>query len=626
MSSVQVAPSAAVPQGRRPVDQLLGSGSPLVRGLPSLVLLLVVLALPNLGSDYWTDVATKILLYVVLGLGLNVVVGYAGLLDLGYSAFFAIGGYTTALLMSTYAWSWWATIPVAMAVAAVGGFLIGYPTLRLRSDYLAIVTLGFGEIVRVTANNLTFTGGPDGVIVPVRPGIGDYVLNSSRSMYYLALVLVLVVLVLTTNLASSRMGRAWESVREDERVAEAVGIASIKVKAQAYVMGGVFAGVGGAFFATYVGIVNPTSFTFLTSILILLVVLIGGRGSVKGVFLGAVVVQGLPEFLRGVGDQYRIFAFALALIVLMFVKPRGLLPQGSRRGSRLPGVGEGVEPALPQAAGDQSAPILVVRDLVQQFGGLRAVDGISFQVERGQVFGVIGPNGAGKTSIFNCVTGVIPPTSGEVLMEGTSVRGLKPHQVVRRGMGRTFQGTRLFRDMNVAENVLVGMDSELGNGLFASLLHLPGQRREEERARGAARFWLDFVGLSGQADRLAGELSYGDQRRLDIARALAGNPRVLLLDEPAAGMNPSEKGDLMALVRRIRDRGVTVLLIEHDMGFVMGLCDRILVVETGRRLAEGLPDEVRHDKRVIEAYLGVDEDEAEAEESAAAAAAPAGAS
>ena len=622
------APEVTVPasrSGRRSVDQLLG-GSPLLRGLPPLVLLLVVLAVPNLGSDYWTDVSTKILLYVVLGLGLNVVVGYAGLLDLGYSAFFAIGGYTSALLVSKYEWSWWATIPVAMAVAAVGGFLIGYPTLRLRSDYLAIVTLGFGEIVRVTANNLTFTGGPDGVIVAVRPEIGAYVLNSSRSMYYLALALVLIVLLLTTNLASSRLGRAWESVREDERVAEAVGIASIKVKAQAYIMGGVFAGVGGAFFSTYVGIVNPTSFTFLTSIMILLVVLIGGRGSVKGVFLGALVVQGLPEILRGVGDQYRIFGFAVALIVLMFVRPRGLLPRGSRHDSRLSAAGKGVEPELPQTAGDQSAPILVVRNLVQRFGGLRAVDDVSFEVRRGQVFGVIGPNGAGKTSIFNCVTGVIPPTSGEVLVEGKSVRGLRPHQVVRRGLGRTFQGTRLFRDMSVAENVLVGMDSELGNGLFASLLHVPTQRREEVRARGAARFWLDFVGLSGQADRPAGELSYGDQRRLDIARALAGNPRVLLLDEPAAGMNPSEKGDLMALVRRIRDRGVTVLLIEHDMGFVMGLCDRVLVVETGRRLAEGLPDEVRRDKRVIEAYLGVDEDAAEADQSAAVAATPGGTS
>ena len=422
------------PAGPRSGATLLRSNSPIVCGLRPLALLLVVLAVPSLNSDYWTDVSTKIMLYVVLGLGLNVVVGNAGLLDLGYSTFFAVGGYTTALLMSNYGWAWWPTIPVAMAVSAVGGFLIGYPTLRLRSDYLAIVTLGFGEIVRVTANNLTFTGGPDGVIVPARPSLFGYSFDSAGSMYYLAVALMLAVLFLTTNLAHSRLGRGWESVREDERVAEAVGVASIKVKAQAYIMGGVFAGVGGAFFATYVGIVNPTSCTLLTSVLILLVVLIGGRGSVKGVFLGAIVVQELPELLRGIGDQFRIFGFAVALIILMFVRPRGLLPQGSRRGSRPPPQGGGVEPERPLAAADQDLPILSVHNLVQQFGGLRAVDRISFSVARGEIFGVIGPNGVGKTSVFNCVTGVIPPTSGEVLVEAVSVRGLRPHRVVRRGL------------------------------------------------------------------------------------------------------------------------------------------------------------------------------------------------
>lgn len=578
--------------------------------IPSLAVFAVVLLFfPNVAGDYWTDVGVKVLLYVVLGLGINVVVGYAGLLDLGYSAFFAIGGYTTAILVGNYDVNWWLTLPIAMLVAAMGGFIIGYPTLRLRSDYLAVVTLGFGEIVRVTANNLEFTGGPDGVIIPFRPVLFGYSFDDTLSMYYLVLVIAVVVALAVTSLTRSKIGRAWESVREDEKVAEAVGVPSIRVKALAYVVGGVIAGLAGAFFATYIGIVNPTSFTFLTSVLILLVVLIGGRGSLVGVFLGALAIQGMPEVLRGIGDEWRIFLFAVLLIVLMFVRPLGLWPARTRHGARLAPSAQ--EPALPKTEVAPGAPLLEVRGLTVRFGGLLALDEVAFTVGRGEVLGVIGPNGAGKTTIFNCVTGVVPPTSGEVVLLGDALVGRRPHEVVQRGMARTFQGARLFGDMSVVENVLVGMTSQLRSGVLTSLLRLPGQRAEEGRAGREARYWLDFVGLSDKATRLARELSYGDQRRLDIARALASNPLVLLLDEPAAGMNPSEKTGLMELVTRIRDRGVTVVLIEHDMAFVMGLCERVLVIETGKRLTEGSPAEVQRDPRVIEAYLGVDEDEDE---------------
>lgn len=597
---------SALAQGcRRPALGIRPIGLALIT-LLSLVVPFVV------SSGYWLTVLTSLLINAILVMGLNFMIGYAGLLNLGYAAFAGMGAYGTTLAMQDWSVGFWLALVFGAALAAGSAVLIAVPTLQLSFVYLAIVTLAVGAIFTLLAFNLEgLTGGAIGIGGIPRPTLFGVTFNDTPSFYCFALGFALFLGFVALRFERSHVGRALRYVRADEVAAEASGIDTKRTKLLAYSIGAVYAAVGGALIAVQFQAIVPNGFDLSLTLVTLTMLVVGGPGSLGGAVLGAAAFTLIPEISRSL-DDYRQLCYGVALTGMLLIRPHGLIPARSRMNVRAATADRASAPKEKIISRDDGtgAPLAEVRDVTKRFGGLVAVDAVSFTVARGEIVSVIGPNGAGKTTLIDVICGATRPTRGSVVFDGRELGSTRPSRRARAGLARTFQRIRVFSDLTVLENVVAGCHPIRPGGLVAATLGTRGYRNAEAEAIVRAMRALEAVGgdLVARAGEPAGNLAYGLQKRVELARALAIEPSLLILDEPAAGLNSAEKTAMMDLIVAIRDRGTGVILVEHDMPLVMGISDRVIVLDNGMRISEGAPAEVQNDDRVIDCYLGRDVD------------------
>ncbi len=584
---------------------------------PILVFAAIIAVIPFIPGipPFWLVLLDNIGLAALVAMGLVLLTGVGGLTSFGQAAFCGFGAYTTAVLTTAYGVSPWLTLPLSLIVSGCFAVLLGLITVRLSGHYLPLGTIAWGISLYYLFSKLEFLGRNDG-ISNIRPlSIGGFEMRDAGTIYFAIWFAVIVCGLLTMNLLDSRTGRAIRALRRGHVAAESFGVETSRAKLLVFIYAAVLAGLSGWLYAHFQRAVNPTPFGLHAGIEYLFIAVVGGAGYVWGAVLGAGIVVILKELLQrwlpivfNTEAQLETIVFGLLLVLLLQVAPTGIWPRlmallriepprrNPREAEALPPRGDDV------GAHAGTAPLLDVREARKQFGGVVAVNNVSFNVRPQEIVALIGPNGAGKSTTFNLITGVLAATAGSVALRDEIISGKRPQEIVRRGVARTFQHVKLVPDMTVLENVALGTHQRGHAGPVGSMLRL--DRADEAKLLAEAARQIARVGLTSEMNQLAGNLSLGQQRIVEIARALCADPVLLLLDEPAAGLRHMEKQKLAELLRQLRDGGMSVLLVEHDMGFVMNLASRIVVLDFGAKIAEGVPAEIKTNPDVIKAYLG----------------------